>query len=188
MTTPMARWAVMAGPKGSGKSTHALELTERLRARGLRVAGFVQVACDLGDDQRGYDLRRLTDAASAALARPSGVERPGKELFCSWVFDQQAFRTANDWVQRDAVLADVVVVDEVSKLEASGKGHHDIIRWLLARDAPQVVVLCVRSDQLFWVVEKFALEDGLVADVEVPAEEAAKAAFVDAIVQAISSA
>jgi nucleoside-triphosphatase THEP1 len=181
----MARWAVMSGPKGSGKSTHALDLAARLRAKGLRVAGFVQVGRTDELDRKGYDLLRLTDGSCTPLARPGGAERDGTEQFCSWTFDAQAFRTACDWVYNDAAAADVIIMDEVSKLEAAGRGHHDIIVWSLGLHERKVVVLCVRSDQLFYVVEKFALEEGLVGDMEVPSADAAKDEFAETIALAI---
>ena len=105
------------------------------------------------------------------------LDRPGQTAFCSFLFRDDAFSTARDWLERDARTSDVVVIDEVSKLEASGKGHHDTIRHALALN-DVVVVLCIRADQLFYVVERFDLEDDAVAVMEIPADDETVASFV----------
>jgi nucleoside-triphosphatase THEP1 len=180
----MARWALLIGPKGCGKSNDALELIRTLRACGLTVAGFVQVGWIDALERKGYDLQRITDGTRMHLARPGSQEGKGEEAFCSFVFNQDAFETARGWVQDDAPGAQVVFFDEVSKLEAAGKGHHGAIAWAMARPDVAVVVTCVRADQLFYVMEKFKLEEEPFAMLEVPTDQDGKAAFAEEIVRA----
>jgi nucleoside-triphosphatase THEP1 len=180
----MARWALLTGPKGSGKSNDALDLVSRLNARGLHVAGFVQVGWSDELDRKGHDLLRIKDRSRLHLSRPGSLEGKGEEAFCSFVFNQGAFDTARGWVQQDAPGAHVVIFDEVSKLEAAGKGHHDAIAWAMARDDVSVVLTCVRADQLFYVMEKFKLEEEPFAMIEVPCDEQAKAEFARQLAQA----
>ncbi|MBI5531068.1 MAG: DUF2478 domain-containing protein [Deltaproteobacteria bacterium] len=180
----MARWALLVGPKGSGKSQDALEIVAQLREHGLRVEGFVQVGWTDELERKGHDLMRLGSGDKIHLSRPGSTEKPGEEAFCSFVFHQAAFGVARDWTMQDAVGADVVVVDEVSKLESAGKGHHDAIAWALERADIKVVMTCVRGDQLFYVMEKFKLEEEPFAMLEVPADNEAKMAFAEEIVAA----
>jgi len=177
----MARWALLTGPKGSGKSTQALEVVRQLRDAGLRVEGFVQAGTIDELERKGFDLLRLRDEQRLHLARPGSEEKSGEEAFCSFVFRQSAFDVARSWVLEDGPGADVIVVDEVSKLEAAGKGHHDVISWGLGRDDVRVMMLCVRADQLFYVMEKFRLEEEPFAMIEVPAEGPALREFVEQI-------
>lgn len=180
----MARWALLLGPKGSGKSNDALDVIAKLRARGLSAAGFVQVGWTDTLERRGHDLMRVRDGSRMHLARPGTQEGQGEEAFCSFVFTQAAFDTAREWVTRDGPGSDVVVFDEVSKLEAAGKGHHEAIAWAMGRPDVSVVLTCVRADQLFYVMEKFQLQEEPFAMLEVPCDEEAKAAFAEAIAQA----
>jgi nucleoside-triphosphatase THEP1 len=184
----MAHWALLVGPKGSGKSNSALELVARLRGAGLRAEGFVQVGWIDDLERKGYDLMRLRSGERVHLARPGSLEKQGEESFCSFLFHQEAFAIAREWTLHDAPGADVLVVDEVSKLEAAGKGHHEAIAWALGRDDVKVVMTCVRADQLFYVMEKFKLEEEPFTMLELPAQdEETKGAFVDAIVKVCQS-
>lgn len=177
----MARWALLTGPKGSGKSTQALEVIRQLRESGLRVEGFVQAGTIDELERKGFDLLRLRNEERLHLARPGSEEKSGEEAFCSFLFQQSAFEVACNWVLEDGPGADVIVVDEVSKLEAAGKGHHDAIVWGLGRDDVRVMMLCVRADQLFYVMERFGLEEEPFAMIEVPAEAPALQQFAEAI-------
>lgn len=177
----MAQWALLTGPKGCGKSMQALEIVRRLREAGLRVEGFVQAGTVDALERKGYDLVRLRNEQRLELARPGSQERPGEEAFCSWVFRPSAFGVAREWALEDGPGADVIVVDEVSKLEAAGKGHHDVIAWGLGREDVKVMLLCVRADQLFWVMEKFGLEEEPSAMMEVPVDPEGLREFAEAL-------
>lgn len=167
----MARWALLVGPKGSGKSHAALQVVAQLREAGLRVEGFVQTGWSDELERKGHDLMRLRDGARCRLSRPGSSEAQGEEAFCSFVFQQGAFEVARGWAEQDGAGADVVVFDEVSKLEAAGKGHHDAIAWAMGRPDVGVVLTCVRADQLFYVMEKFKLEEEPSAMLEIPCGE-----------------
>jgi nucleoside-triphosphatase THEP1 len=149
-----APWALVLGRKGSARA--AAGVVEALRARGLRVAGAVQEQVAEGGVPTGYLARRVTNGERVSLARKSGpAAAPGEQEHCSFLFDGTGFATARAWLAADTAGADVVLVDEVSKLEVSGSGHAAAITDALAGRA--VVVLAVRADQLFAVMEHFGL-------------------------------
>lgn len=180
------RWALISGAKGTRKSETATRLAELLGARGLTVGGVVQQSTHESDDRVLYRARRLGEPPLVIpLARrgspPEGARPEAACTFCSFVFDRDAFTEAGGWIREAAAHADVVVIDEVSKLEVSRGGHHDAIAAALGERA--LVVLVVRADQLFAVVERFELEDAVAtlelgddADVEGFADVVAAAA------------
>jgi len=181
----MARWAAIIGARGTGKSSHASHVVEQLRARGLTVGGFVQVAVEDELGRRSYDLHRLSTEQVLPLARPTtGREVEGKTTFCSFAFEDGAFAAARQWLDDDFEGCPVIVIDEVSKMEVSGQGHAAGIQKALASPYEAVVVLCVRADQLFYVVEAFGLEDDAVAVLEVPAAATDQAAFAAKLAEA----
>lgn len=180
-----ARWALIAGAKGAGKSGTAARVVEGLAARGAVVGGVIQEALHDEGERVAYRAVRVGAPGDAVLlarrgAAPEGARAEALCAFCSFTFDEDAFAEAGAWVRKAARECDVVVVDEVSKLEASGGGHHDAIREALTGRA--LVLLVVRADQLFAVVERFGLGDA-VASLEV-GDEAAMGEFVETVLRA----
>jgi len=174
-----ARWALLVGGKGTGQSSRAARVAAQLASRGVVVGGVVQDATE-DDGARTYLARHVGGSESVVVARkgapPKGARPDALREFCSFVFDTDAFAQARAWIRDDSRTADVVVVDEVSKLEVSHGGHHDAI--LDARAGTAIVLLVVRGDQLFSVVERFALDDEPVATLDT-VDDAAFARFVE---------
>lgn len=179
------RWALIVGPKGSGKTSLAARVADALTARGVSVGGVLQEALHQDGENVGFQARRVGSSGDELpLARrgvaPVGTPPERAHELCSYVFDAEAFVRARSWVEHAANTADVVIVDEVSKLEVARGGHHDGIRSVLG--SPAIVLLVVRADQLFAVVERFELDDA-IATLET-ADEGAVSGFVDAVVSA----
>lgn len=180
-----ATWALIAGGRGGEKSRVAARVVDALRAGGLAVGGVLQDAVVEDGERVGYRARRVGHPdVSVSLARrggaPDGARPEARREFCSLIFDDDAFAVAGAWVRESARRDDVVVVDEVSKLEAARGGHHDAIRDALAGRA--LVVLVVREDQLFDVVERLSLDDA-VATLGA-GDDGALPAFVAAVARA----
>lgn len=154
----MKQWALLVGKRTSGKTLLAGETARALSERGIRVGGFLQEPCEEEGVRVGYVLRRIAGGEAVPLARRSSTPRgPEEESFCSFVFDRRAFAVARAWVEEDLGRCDAVILDEVSKLETAGGGHHDAIARCLETDA--VAVLAVRAEELFAVMERFGLDE-----------------------------
>jgi nucleoside-triphosphatase THEP1 len=179
----MPRWALLTAPKGAPKTARLLDVIARLRARGLRVGGFVQaplVGQEGPEGHQGYLARALHDDATEAIARrarASDEGQPGAQLICSYAFDADALARTRRWIERDARACAVVVLDELAKLEVARGGHHDAV--LAALAGPALPLLSVRADQLFAIMERFGL-DAPIAALEGD-DEAERASFVEAI-------
>lgn len=145
----MAQWAAIIGTKGIGKSSTSLELARLLRNRHVRVGGFVQQGYLDDLERKCYNLHRLDSAHVVPLARPMTVQQatePDDQVsVCSLAFDQQAFALARTWIEQDLRTCPVIIIDEVSKLEAIGQGHHDAIVKALEGPPNTVVVLSIRA-------------------------------------------
>ncbi|MBN1772262.1 MAG: methyltransferase domain-containing protein [Deltaproteobacteria bacterium] len=184
----MAHWALIAGERGEGKTSLALRLLARLRRAGLRVEGFVQHPLDAPDGTRaGYDLVRLSRDEVVPLARSGVVPRGNRPTICHYVFEPDSFARGCDWVREDGAQAQVLLLDEVGRLEAEGRGHAAAVHLALGLPEPKVVILSVRAEMLFAVVHRFLGEDPVepVAAVEAPAAPGAEDEFVEQVVRAV---
>jgi nucleoside-triphosphatase THEP1 len=154
-----------------------------LAARGVPVAGFVREPIVEEGERVGHRLQRLGHEDRAPVTRRGGTAHgPHEEVFCGFVFDHQACAAAKGWLGRDVMDAEVVVIDEVSKLEVAGRGHHDAIVEAIHSD--RLVVLSVRADQLFFAMERFSLEEPVASLDLAEGEELDPApAFVDALLR-----
>jgi nucleoside-triphosphatase THEP1 len=175
----MARWALISGESGEENAAFAMEVIERLKMDGIRIAGFVQHKSRNERGEKRYHLERLLTGEQAILAVDGvAAKGPSQEFFCSMAFHNDAFNAANRWVKEDAAGAGLLLLDGISKLEVSGKGHSATLERALRLRRP-VVLICVRASQLSYVIERFALpDDKMVAALELPADESAFEAFV----------
>ncbi len=169
----MAKVFLVYGARGAGKTSTTLRLADALLGRGIQVGGFFQRTTTDDLDRRGYDLVRVRDRnQSLPLARPGGTEQPGTSTVCSFSFSQEAFAGGLAWLKHDAESARVLVIDEISKLEVRGEGHAQTLRWALGLDDSIFLLLSVRGDQLYYVVEAFGLEECVVGYLEIPVDHA----------------
>lgn len=183
----MIRWALVGGARGGEKSLLAADLARRLASAGVRIGGFAQRG-DTSGEHKQYEVVRLRDGSARRLAWSGGGPKegePGVCSFCSLLFDLRSFEEARRWLHEDARASDVLFVDEVGKLEVAGRGHRDALSDALARESC-IVVLGVRAEPLFSVVETFGLGDA-IASIDAPASDAERGAFVEAIRSAVQN-
>ncbi len=172
-------WALVVGASGAARRSLVDRLARRLAERGLVVAGAVQEAVIEGGERAGYVARRLGGDERCPIARHStAAPGPSEEAYCSFLFDATGFSAARRWLAEDGARADVLFIDEVSRFEAAGRGHHDAIRAALAGRA--LPILSVRADQLFAVIERFDLDEPVASLDAARIDDAAEAAFVEA--------
>lgn len=177
--TPKSRapWALIAGARRTGKTSLARAAIAGLRERGLRVVGVLQEAVEREGERQAYEAVRVAEPTDRVIVARRGAPASGETPICSFSFDDAAFARVASWLAEDEVSADVIVIDEVSKAESRGRGHAAAIDRALQGAA--LVVLCVRADELSFVVDRFALPDAVASlDTTAPQD---LATFVDTL-------
>lgn len=133
----------LTGPRGSGKTSSVRAVVENLQAAGHRVGGILQPAWPVSGQRQGYDVLDVATGESRPLARRRDtVGRQG----LGFRFDAAAFAWAQERLLAGAAGADVLVVDELGRLEATGDGHVPALRQVLETDRRIVIVAAVRAD------------------------------------------
>ena len=156
----------LVGPVGVGKTTVAARVAGLARAQGLVCGGLLSPAILDGCGQKvgiwGVDLRTGERLTLARVDRELGGPTIGP-----YSFDAAALAWAIELVERDAGESDLLVVDEIGRLELEEeRGLAPLLPILRARRAGRSLVL-VRDSllellrkklepvglDLFWVTE-----------------------------------
>jgi nucleoside-triphosphatase THEP1 len=155
----MDRWALIVGERGTGKSSLSSRVLAALATHGVAIAGVVQEAITVGESRVAYRALRAGGSDAVIVARKADgvVEHQG----CYFLEDTAAFGEVRRWLAEDTRADGVVLIDEVSKFEVSGGGHHDAITAALKSGA--LVILSVREDQLADVTSSYELREPLAS-------------------------
>lgn len=141
----MARLVALIGPPGCGKTTVCTRLATLARARGLRVAGLLSPGAP--GDPSGRGSRLVVDLATGA-ARPLGRRTGSAEGARHWDLDEAALAWGEQAVQAGAAGADVLIIDELGRLElGEGRGWVGSVT-LFRQGGWRLAVASVREDHL----------------------------------------
>ncbi len=133
----------VTGDRRSGKTTKLKRLVEALTARGVKAGGIFQPAADTSAEPEGYYVEDILTRERKELARR--LSRPG-ESGLIFKFDPAAWEWAARKISEARRTCDILVVDEVGRLEASGKGHLPALLKEIPDETVFSCLLCVRSD------------------------------------------
>ncbi|MCL2013171.1 MAG: hypothetical protein FWG75_10355 [Cystobacterineae bacterium] len=178
MTT--ARWALVSAESNTESAALALLIVERLKAFGIRSAGFTQQKHTDEEGKKHYELVRLHSEEKSPLAcEGAAAKEANEELFCSMVFHNNSFAKVQKWIEEDGGEAELLLFCGIGKLEAFDKGHCQLVERVLERQ-DTLILFCVRASHLSYLMERFELpEDKMVDALELPAPPEAVNAFVE---------
>lgn len=160
------RIILVTGDKHCGKTTLVDAFIASVAGQRLRIAGILARGLWKDNLRAGFNLVNLSDGSTTPLARRRFHPDPQHRLMFDF-FDtgmRAGAKALDPYLCRQA---DIVVVDEVGKLEARGDGWASHIRALLTLDAP-LFILIVRLDCMQQIRELFGLHQVLLIDAQNP--------------------
>jgi nucleoside-triphosphatase THEP1 len=161
---------VVSGPRESGKTTRLLELFKDLNSASVNAGGFVSIRILNDKNTSGYNLYDLQKGDLGFLMHENidfGNGKVGR-----FFINEEAFKTGNKLV--DKLIdqsSDVVILDEIGKLEAAGQGWAASLQKALTSKA-SVVMVSINPEHLDNVSKTFKFNPFQIVN---PAEWDAKA-------------
>ncbi|MCX6120165.1 MAG: hypothetical protein NTX44_00905 [Ignavibacteriales bacterium] len=140
----------VTGPVGSGKTSLLLQLTTWFQQQHKGVEGFLAIGEDRPSPNRGAGCYRLQMIASG---RELLYATRDESKIPPYVFEIETERLLQEWAEQIKLKGApaLVVLDEFSSLETSGKGHAKLWNSIQSSNAPLVVI---------------AMRSGLVSNIE----------------------
>lgn len=132
------------GPPKTGKTTMVNRLAQALRGRGWSIGGISQPALQQDRHRAGYRLRDEATGEEHPFADRVLTARPGAPRFR---LDPQGFAWAANRIQQARRDCDVLVVDELGRLEGRGDGHVGALLIPIRGERVRVRLYGVRADQ-----------------------------------------
>ncbi len=146
------RLTLVVAPLNGGKTTYLVRLIETLKQDGLSVGGVLALA---NPEKTWYRLKDLSSTESRLVLCETqllGMQRIGR-----FSIDAEGFAWANALIEKSLGKSDVVVFDEIGRLELNDGGLAPSFPKALARK--QVSILAaVRDVHVEEVVRHFGLE------------------------------
>lgn len=134
---------LLTGPPGIGKTTAMMRIAERLEGR--RVAGFTTEEIRVGGRREGFGIATF-DGRGGILAH---VEHRSRHRVGKYGVDVQGFEELVCPILESAAdEADVVLVDEIGKMECFSRRFCEAIERLADGPVPLVATIALRGGGL----------------------------------------
>ncbi len=116
---------LVTGPPGSGKSFLATKVIEKVRGKGLKVGGVITPEVREGGTRKGFLIVDLLTGEDAVMAKVGeGSPKVGKYVVDTSSIASLGVRA----LERAIEEADVIVVDEIGKMELLVEDFAQVIR------------------------------------------------------------
>jgi nucleoside-triphosphatase THEP1 len=157
---------LVTGPKHSGKTSMVENLITPLAGQGLRIAGILAKGLWKDGLRAGFDLIHLANGRRTPSARRRDYPHPAHRMMFD--FFDSGFQAGAAALCVDACrAADLVVVDEIGRLEAGGRGWTPHLRELLILEGPMLILVAL-LDCLSQIRDRFGLHDAPAIDARDP--------------------
>jgi len=120
---------LVTGQVQGGKTSYLSELTEQLKQRDFKVAGFLAPGSFESVERSEIRLQNILNGFELPMA--SIRETPGWTRFRRFWFNPEAFRLGQEWITASLKEGpDVIVIDEVGPMELEGSGWSESLEIL----------------------------------------------------------
>ena len=127
------------GVPGTGKTTVVLGVARQLANQGLAVSGIVQLARREAGRALDYRLQEVSSGEGRPFASRAAQGH-------GFVFEAAGWSWARERIERARAEAEVVIVDELGRLEGRGEGHLPALLERVEAERARLWIVAVRED------------------------------------------
>ena len=139
---------IITGEKGQGKTGLLIEIFEILQNKNISLSGFYAKGFWKNSKRCAFDLVNIKTHKSIPLCKSEKAKEWEKEL--GFYFNPEAMKAGNQILNSKNInTSDLVIIDEIGKLELYEKIWHDAISKLISET----------NIPMLWVVRKTFVEE-----------------------------
>ena len=147
---------IITGNKHSGKTAKLLSLIKEMRLSGKKVSGIISRGTFKNDKRNSFFVQDVSTGQEKLLMSTEPVNNSTK--IGKFYINNEAFSWGKQVINR-AILSDidVIVIDEIGRLEIDNGGWADIIPMVLRSEKEMFFI--VREEWLKTFVDKFNIQE-----------------------------
>lgn len=134
----MPRRIFLTGKPGVGKSKIIDDIINALREKGIKVAGMRTPEIRKGGVRVGF---RIVDIASGSEGTLASIETKSKFKVSKYGVDVADIDRITDICAKSIAASDVIVIDEIGKMEFYSEKFKELINRILKSDKPLIATL-----------------------------------------------
>jgi nucleoside-triphosphatase THEP1 len=155
---------IITGQVASGKTRFLTQLIEKFRELNVKTGGFYSPKILSSDITIAYDLVHLTNNERIEFLHTNLSDHSSD--IGKYKMNESSFTKACHWIETDIEnQCDVMILDEVGRLELTDKGWAGSID-LLLKSATKIHIWAVRNDFAEQVIKKWDLKNVIIIDAE----------------------
>lgn len=147
---------IISGAVGEGKTSFLLELADELKKQNHSVGGFLSLRMMENGETTGYDLLDLKTNEKHRFLRSNSEEKNNNRIGRFAIYDEGLNTGKQILEETNPNSFDVVIIDEVGKLELKGGGWADQLRKLLDSTNARII-LAIRKGSEYETLAHFQI-------------------------------
>jgi nucleoside-triphosphatase THEP1 len=151
---------IITGKIGSGKTSLIQKLINKLYQNKVKVSGIISTRIIEDEITTGYDVVNISTGESKKFLRINGTEQQAR--IGKFYIYPEGLNTGNETLL--ANQTQLVIIDEIGKLELEGKGWSESLQKLI-NNSKSHLFLSVREEVLNEVIEKFKIKPDVIFNV-----------------------
>ncbi|WP_346857148.1 nucleoside-triphosphatase [uncultured Draconibacterium sp.] len=152
---------IVTGDIGAGKTSCLKKTITGLKQNNISVSGIICERVLAGNDTAGYNLADISSGTRWPFLSKTGNKAQAK--VGSYFIDDASFKTGEKLFRK--CTTDVIVFDEIGKLELRGDGWAKSLKYILSTNY-NCLILTLRKEIINELINEFQLQTAVVYDIQ----------------------